>query len=302
MNPIEIVRREFIYLGYYFSIQFSQIFRYWAFGILIGSVVSVFFKQPIHRLMLKMKSLRMGVLGVLPASALGILSPLCMHGTIPLVASFAGAGLREDWIAAFMMSSVLLNPQLVAYTAVLGETAVYVRIVTCFLCGAAAGLLVNAFYRKRRFFRFSAFGEAANRDTHPNPLVRLIFNIGRNIRATGPYFLAGILLSALYQRYVPQSVTTSLFGGNRQLGVFMAATLGVPMYVCGGGTIPLLNQWLIQGMSMGAATAFMLTGPATKLTNLSALKSVMDRRSFLLYLAFTMVFSFLSGTVVNVLV
>ena len=38
--------------------------------------------------------------------------------------------------------------------------------------------------------------------------------------------------------------------------------------MCGGGTIPLLIQWLVDGMSMGSAAAFMITGPATKITNL----------------------------------
>ena len=29
---------------------------------------------------------------------------------------------------------------------------------------------------------------------------------------------------------------TALFGGNEALGVLMAATIGVPLYACGGGT------------------------------------------------------------------
>ena len=33
--------------------------------------------------------------------------------------------------------------------------------------------------------------------------VRYLKNVGRNIQATGPYFFLGILLSALFQRYVP---------------------------------------------------------------------------------------------------
>ena len=82
-------------------------------------------------------------------------------------------------------------------------------------------------------------------------LLRFLKNLGRNVKATGPYFLAGVLLSALFQRYVPSKAMTSLFGGNEAFGVLMAATIGVPLYACGGGTIPLLQQWLADGMSMG---------------------------------------------------
>lgn len=76
------------------------------------------------------------------------------------------------------------------------------------------------------------------------------------------------------------------FRRKRGMGVLMAATVGVPLYACGGGTIPLLREWLMTGMSIGSAAAFMITGPATKITNLGALKIVLGVRRFLLYIGF----------------
>ena len=95
---------------------------------------------------------------------------------------------------------------------------------------------------------------------------------------------------------------TALSGGNEAFGVLMAATIGVPLYACGGGTIPLLQQWLWDGMSVGSAASFMLTGPATKITNLGALKIVLGVRRFLLYLAYVMAFSLVTGLAVNLIV
>ena len=40
----------------------------------------------------------------------------------------------------------------------------------------------------------------------------------------------GVLLSALFQRYVPQNLMAKIFGGNEAWGVLMAATVGVPLY------------------------------------------------------------------------
>ena len=219
-----------------------------------------------------------------------------------IAASFRKQGMREDWLAAFMMASILLNPQLIIYSAALGTTALAVRIVTCFLCGCAAGLVVFLFYRKHEFFDFSGFEERASHDTHPNLLIRYLLNVWRNVKATGLYFLIGILLSALFQRYVPQDLMTKVFGGNEAWGVLMAATIGVPLYACGGGTIPLLQQWLWEGMSMGSAAGFMITGPATKITNLGALKIAMGWKRFALYIVFVMLFSFLCGLAVNLIV
>lgn len=298
----QVIRREFIYIWYYFDVQFRQIFLYWAIGILIGSCISVFLKDSIHGLFRKMSGSRFGIIGVVPASLLGIASPLCMYGTIPLAASVSKSGMRDDWLAAFMMTSILLNPQLIIYSAALGTTALAVRIISCFLCGIAAGILVRLFYKDKEFFDFSGFDEPKSRDTDPNVFFRLIKNIGRNIKATGPMFLLGIFLSALFQRYVPQDLMVKFFGGNEAWGVLMAATIGVPLYACGGGTIPLIKQWLLDGMSLGSASAFMITGPATKITNLGALKIVFGIKRFLLYIAFVMMFSFVAGIVVNFVV
>ena len=298
---MEMIQREFIYLWYYFTIQFEQIFPYWMIGMGIGSVISVFGKEQINQLFIKMKNKKWGLFGIVPACILGIISPLCMYGTIPIAASFSQKGMREDWLASFMMASILLNPQLMIYSAALGSTALIIRIVSCFFCGIAAGLLVYFFYRKNTFFNFSGFGESKSRDTDPNIILRLLKNFGRNVKATGLYFLLGILLAAMFQRYVPTDTFVRFFGNNEGFGVLMAATLGVPLYACGGGTIPLLQQWIHDGMSMGSATAFMITGPATKITNLGAMKIVLGMKRFVLYLLFSMAFSFLAGLVINLI-
>jgi len=298
---LDVLRRECVYLWYYLDIQLRQIFGYWVFGIIIGSVISVFGKERINQLFSALQHKKLGVLGVIPASLLGIASPLCMYGTIPIAASFSQKGMKDDWLAAFMMSSILLNPQLIIYSAALGRTALFIRIISCFICGAAAGICVRVFYRDKSFFNFSGFAGPANRDTDPNPLLRLLKNIWRNLKATGPYFLLGVVLSALFQRYVPENVVVTLFGNNKGFGVLMAATIGVPMYVCGGGTIPLLMDWLRSGMSMGAATAFMITGPATKITNLGAVKIVLGAKRFILYILFSMIFAFLSGVLIDII-
>ena len=295
----EILRREGIYLWYYFSLQLEQIFGYWVLGMVAGSVISVFAKDHIHSLFRSMHGKRLGMLGIVAASTLGIVSPLCMYGTIPLAASFSNSGMEDDWLAAFMMSSILLNPQLILYSMALGPAALVIRVLSSFLCGLAAGLLIRIFYREKVFFNFTGFSEPHSRDTDPNILMRFLKNLGRNIRATGPMFLLGVVLSALFQRYVPAELVADLFGNNRGFGVLMAATIGVPLYACGGGTIPLLQAWLMDGMSMGSAAAFMITGPATKITNLGAVKIVLGAKRFAMYWVFTIVFALLTGWIVD---
>ena len=280
---IDWIQREAVYLWYYLDIQVRQIAPYWALGIVLGSAVSVFGKKYIHGTVAKIGRRKTGWLGVIPASLLGIASPLCMYGTIPVAASFSEQGVKDDYLAAFMMSSILLNPQLIFYSTALGTAAVVIRFVSCFL------------------FDFTGFHEGKSRDTDPRMLMRFLKNVWRNIKATGPMFAMGILLTALYQIHVPEGFVSGLFGKNNGFGVLMAATIGVPVYMCGGGTIPLLCEWLADGMSMGSAAAFMITGPATKITNLGAMKIVLGWKRFFIYLAFVTLFSLAAGLITDLI-
>ncbi|MGM9537052.1 MAG: hypothetical protein ACI3VN_01830 [Candidatus Onthomonas sp.] len=45
-------------------------------------------------------------------------------------------------------------------------------MISCAVCGMAAGLLIHFFYGTRPFFDFAGFAPRASRDTDPNPLLR----------------------------------------------------------------------------------------------------------------------------------
>ena len=61
---LEILHREWVYLWYYFTLQLSQIFRYWVLGMVLGSVISVFAKEHIHGLFRSLQGRRLGMLGI----------------------------------------------------------------------------------------------------------------------------------------------------------------------------------------------------------------------------------------------
>ena len=281
--------------------QVWQVLPYWVVGILIGSAISVFGKERLH-LMLGHVQGRPGELAV--AAGIGVASPLCMYGTIPIAAALAHKGTRQDVLAAFMMSSVLINPQLLIYTAALGIPALVARLAACLLCGVAAGLLVRAYMRGgRAFFDFSRVSdEAYSRDVLPNPLLRYLANVWRNVRATGPWFAAGVLLAAGFLCVLPHEAFQHMqVGGRSEPEVVGMALVGIPFYVCGGGAIPLMAGWLELGMSLGAVVAFTLTGAGTKITNLSALKMVLGMRGFVCYIVYVTLFAIAAGLCTNLI-
>ena len=62
----------------------------------------------------------------------------------------------------------------------------------------------------------------------------------------------------------------------------------------------LLAVLMILTVALGLA-AFMVTGPATKITNLGALKIVLGWKRFLLYLLFVVLFSLASGILTDLI-
>jgi uncharacterized membrane protein YraQ (UPF0718 family) len=286
----------------YIVTQFYQIMPYWIFGIVIGSIISVFCKEYITNAMGKVNHKKWGIFGIIPAAILGIISPLCIYGTIPVVAALARKKVPQDWLTAFMVCSILLNPQLFIYTCVLGLPTALLRLFVCFLTGIAAALLVYFFFRKVSFYTFIGFAEHESHDTDPNMFLRLFKNIGRAFRITAPYFLIGIVLTAVYQTFFPIDMAQKIFSWNPGFGVLFAAALGVPLYACGGGSIPLLGAWLEAGMSQGSGVAFMITGQAVKMTNLSAVKIILGGKHFTFYIMYAIMFSIITGLLIDIFI
>lgn len=275
--------------------QFTVIFPYWIVGVIFGSAISVFGSTKIIDFASRVKKNKFILRGIIIAALLGAASPVCMYGTIPLITSLAKKGIPQYLLAAFMVSSILINPNLFIFSFALGIPIAMVRLLACLVAGIIAGIMVHIFFKNKLFFNFEGF-EKKTKSECKSPTIRVFLaDIHRGIVKTAPYFLIGILLTALFDRFIPKYAFISLFGANEKLGVIMAASLGLPVYVCGGGTIPILKAWLGMGMSAGAAIAFMISGAATKITNLSAVKIILGSRNFIIYILFNTLFALLAG-------
>jgi len=277
--------------------QFLQIAPYWACGLIAGSLVSVYLSEKITEKMTGIASGKFLLLSLCIASLLGIISPLCMYGTVPIIAALGKKGsiaAPQYLLASFMVSSILLNPNIMLLTFALGAYIALARIALSLFGGVLAGVLVYLFFRNKQLFSFERFGEQQEKKKKS-----FFADLFKAFRITAPYLLFGITLSALFDRYIPPDWISAMFGARRGLGVLFATTLSIPLYVCGGGTIPLINAWMHAGMGPGDAMAFMLAGPAVKINNLSAVKMIFGIRNFLVYIAYCLVFAVLSGLIIN---
>ena len=278
-------------------LQFQQIGIYWALGLVAGSLVSVFLSQRIADRMIALAEKSFWLFPVCVAAFLGILSPLCMYGTVPIIAALGKKGVPQHLLASFMISSILLNPNIFLFTFALGVDVALLRLALSFLSGILAGALVLLFFRRKELFALQRFAES-----HGNRKKRFFSDLFKAFRITAPFLFLGITLAALFERYVPPDLIAGMFGARHGLGVLFATTISIPLYICGGGTIPLIRAWMHAGMGTGDAMAFMLAGPTVKINNLSAVKMIFGARHFGLYIAYNFLFAMIAGWTIEFII
>jgi uncharacterized membrane protein YraQ (UPF0718 family) len=221
-----------------------------------------------------------------------------MFGTVPVIAAFGRKGVPQHLLAAFMVGSILLNPNIFLLSFALGTDIAVMRLVLSLVGGMLAGVVV-LFFRKS-LFSFEKFG--AGRDLSDNKKKAFAADLFKAFRLTAPFLALGIVVSAVFSRYVPPDWVARAFGARHGIGVLFATSLSVPLYACGGGIIPLIRAWLFAGMGAGEAMAFMIAGPATKITNISAVKMILGARHFVFYLIFCIIFAIMAGVLTTAII
>lgn len=282
--------------------QIKTIGPYWALGVLLGSLLLGFFSSRIKTLAFKISMFRYTILSAAASSVLGALSPITAHGAIPLLAALGTGGIPLHLLTSFIVSSILINPNLFIFSLALGAPIALMRL----FLSIAAGILAGVFIKRLpvgNVFDFERYQASPERRIEKSTKLKsFIKTAGRSASKTGKNLLIGIVLTALFDKFFPRELFYSLFSANKGMGVLFAASMGVPIYFCGGGTIPLINAWLQQGMSLGSAAAFMITGPATKLNNLTAIKNITKGRGFVMYIIYSIAFGTISGLSIDLII
>lgn len=236
---------------------------------------------------------RSGTGTVLGAACLGGASPLCTYGTVPVLAELLRSGASPGPALAFLVASSLLNPQLfLLMVAGLGLPLALAQVTGVLVLSLPVGLLA-------RRLKPETFLSAETLSLSPCASTHARHTILRLTETVGLYFVLGVILAALLQTLVPPTWTASLLGADRWYGVLLAGVLGVPLYSCGGGAVPVVAGLLAQGMSPGAALTFFLAGPATRLTALAALGTLLNRRALIAYTGYVVVGAALVGMALN---
>lgn len=249
---------------------------------------------------------RSPIASIIIASMIGIISPLCTYGTIPIVIDLYKNKVSLAPLLTFLSASSLMNPQLFIITwGGLGIEFTLLRVFGVVIFTLILGFALIFIEKKYKInpdksinTKFIREQRTKKQWKHFN-LKEFSMSFYNTFVFIGFYILIGILLSVIIETFVPLSQIFEMTEGVGWINVIAASILGIPLYACGGATIPLISVLLENGVSFGAAMGFLIVGPGTRITPLLALGSFLSKRTLLYYCISLLIFSIFFGLLIN---
>lgn len=235
------------------------------------------------------------------AAALGMVSPLCTYGTVPVVMQLNRSGVPAPVLIVFLIASSMMNPQLFVMTwGGIGSGIALLRLATIMLFAVLMGVALSLLPEKwilSRSCMEELNRERCEADGAPRAFTwrSYIVNILKSLERMGFYVVIGALLAAAIEVAIPGDLVNSLYKQSKALQIMLMSVLSIPFYSCGGGVIPIVSALMSGGMSTGAALAFLNVGSATRVTVLSALAAIVRPLFIFIYIGALMLFSILIG-------
>ena len=243
------------------------------------------------------------------AAVLGGLAPFCSCEVIPLIAGLLAVGVPLSAIMAFWLSSPLIDPSSMLITAAaLGWDFAAGKAVAAVALGLFGGFGVRFLVWRGAFaepLRQGAGGCCASEFEEGKTVWRFWREPARvaafrseaiaNARFLVKWLALAYLIEGLLVAYVPAGMIAGVVGGDGMTPIVLGALVGAPAYLNGYAAPALVAGLMEQGMSSGAAMAFMVAGSVSCIPAMVAVWSIVRRQVFAAYVCFGIAGAILSG-------
>ena len=305
LQILTVIQDEILQMWWFFLLSILLV------GIIKGYKLDLLIRSSINRA---------GFWGIPLAVAVGMVSPLCACGILPVVISLAMMGTPLAPLMALLVTSPVMGPDalLLTYRGLGGDWAL-MKLVGAGVLGISSGVLVlwlqkigflavdmvrlQPIYRDDGSLAPAAeIGAAHGIKVKRMQIVprdsRIRFIFDRTLDAglfVGKYLLLAIVLEAIIVTLVPVSWITFLVGQENAQSLIAAALIGLPLPTNQIPIIPILAGLLDRGIDHGAALTLLLAGPVTSLPAIFALWAMFQKRLVLVFLAHSLLVSIFLG-------
>ncbi|MBY9080197.1 permease [Paenibacillus sp. HN-1] len=266
-------------------------------SVLLSSLVQVFLKDEwIGRLNPKNP-----LVGVLLASSLGIVLPMCECGMIPVVRRLMVKGMPAYIAVTFILSGPILNPVVLTSTLVAFRShpeIVWSRMGLAFAVSILTGLIVYGLFPKKPLkqsltaFRLRS-GNASSHE-HPQSWEGFFVHAGNELIEMSKYLALGAFVTACIQTFIPRDQLFALGNGSVSSYFFMMGFAFV-LSLCSTSDAFVASAFT-HTFSAGPLIAFLVLGPMLDFKSLLMLLATFKSR-FVICLSVLLVILILLGSV-----
>ena len=279
---------------------------YLIFGFVFAGIIHIFLKEGMIGKHLGKNDWK----SVVKASLFGIPLPLCSCGVLPTALSLKKEGASKGSILSFLISTPTtgVDSILATYGLLGGVFAIY-RVIAAFVTGVSAGLVANIFFKGEKVLSPVESENACKTcSSHEHSIQThnfsekitgaLKYAFVDLLKDTGAWILLGILIGGMISYFIPEAFITKFLGSGWQSMLIMMI-VGIPMYVCASGSLPIVSALMLKGMNPGAAFVFLLAGPATNSAALTLIAKELGIKATLIFLGTIVVCGLFLGVILN---
>ncbi len=241
-----------------------------------------------------------GLGAVMRAAILGVPLPICSCGVVPVAASLKKSGASDGATVSFLVTTPTSGvDSILATYSLLGPAFAVARVAASVVIGLAAGLAVVIWGKPAEdearapvLEEPAAEGSALRRGVS--------YALGELLGGIARPMLIGTVLGGAIGYLLPAGLIEQ-YVGKGLLPYLVMLGVGIPLYVCASGSIPLAAALLAKGLSPGAALVFLIAGPATNVATVTVISEMLGKRVLVIYLSVLAGGALLSGLATDTL-
>ena len=246
------------------------------------------------------------------ASIFGAITPFCSCSSIPLFIGFVKGGIPLGVTFAFLITSPLVNEVAVAmFLGSFGVKVTAIYVVSGILLGMIGGFILGRMrlepllsdWVKQIQMHSTQQTEAweAEHVSFADRLPSILREAWGIVRGVLLYVIIGIGIGAMMHGFVPEGFFEHYMSRDNMFAVPLAVVLAVPMYANAAGIVPIIEVFVVKGIPLGTAIAFMMAVVGLSLPEATLLKKVMTWRLIGIFFGTITLFIILLGYLFNLI-
>ncbi|CRK83592.1 permease [Neobacillus massiliamazoniensis] len=280
-------------------------------GVLVSAILQVFVTDDMIQKFIPKNP----ILGIITASVLGIIFPICECGMVPAIRKLVKKGMPLYVATTFILVGPILNPIvfLSTITAFRNQPNVaYSRMGLAFVIALIVGLIVYKFVKSNQLRdELSPLNKQSHHHEHEhhptssekpknNKFIEVMGHTVSEFFDMGKYLLFGSILVALIQVFVSQSSLVAL-GKTGPLSNLVMMGLGFILSLCSTSDA-FVAQSLQTIFSKSSLVGFMVFGPMVNLKGILMMLAVFKTKFVIMLCSLVFIFVFVGTLVLQLMI